>query len=341
MKSDSTMATSPTVTLPDFRNLGVMLRAVLLAEAMRLVAVYSVSADMADAFGRFAGQGVLYEPALLTVLLALFGASPALSRLPYRQGVAATVAIAALLAALWHLAIRALLPDSLADSVVRTALLGAMVAAAILFYFNWRHRVLTPALAESRLMALQARIRPHFLFNSLNSVLGLIRDDPRRAEAMLENLAELFRALMAEPRALVPLTQEIELARAYAEIEAIRLGPRLRVQWQCDAAPPDALLPPLILQPLLENAVYHGVEPAESGADIAVGAALEDGYLVLTVRNPCPAAESARAGNRLALGNIRERLALHFDAEAEMTTRLDEGEFTVRIRLPYKHERAA
>ena len=339
--TNSVMPNPPMIALPDFRNLGVMLRIALIAESMRLIAAYSAAPDLAGAFADFTTRGVLYEPALLSIVIVLFVASPILANLPYRRGVAAVIAIASAIAAAWHLAFYALLPELALGSVFRTAFLSTVVAAAILGYFNWRHRVLTPALAESRLMALQARIRPHFLFNSLNSVLGLIRDDPKRAESMLENLADLYRALMSEPRALVPLSQEIELARAYAEIEAIRLGPRLKVRWQCDQAPLDALLPPLILQPLVENAIYHGVEPAETGAEIAVNASEDDGNLTLIVRNPCHSGQSARAGNRLALNNIRERLALHFDAEAEMTTSHADGEFVVRIRLPYKREHAA
>jgi two-component system sensor histidine kinase AlgZ len=224
--------------------------------------------------------------------------------------------------------------SALDADLLRSAVLALMVTAALLFYFNWRHHRQSPAWAESRLMALQSRIRPHFLFNSLNSVLALIRSEPRKAEAMLEDLAELFRALLAEPRTLVPLAEELALARSYVAIEGIRLGERLRVHWQCDAALDDALVPPLLLQPLLENAVRYGAEPLEQGADIAVEVGREGNYLVLTVRNPCPAAGQALVGNRMALANIAERLSLHFDAEAQLKTNVAEGEHIARVRLP-------
>ena len=140
----------------------------------------------------------------------------------------------------------------------------------MLAYLALHLRAYSPALAEARLQALQARIRPHFLFNSLNAVLALIRSDPRRAERTLEDLADLFRALMSDGRSLVRLADEISLVERYAAIEQLRLGERLRMSWDLDQAPVDALLPPLVLQPLLENAVYHGVEPGTGIGDVLV-----------------------------------------------------------------------
>jgi two-component system, LytTR family, sensor histidine kinase AlgZ len=153
---------------------------------------------------------------------------------------------------------------------------------------------------------------------------------------MLEDLADLFRALLAEPRTLVPLAQELQLARAYADIEAIRLGPRLRVRWDCGAAPGEALVPALILQPLLENAVRYGVEPLEQGAEVGVEARRDGDHLELVVRNPVgPPPAPGREGNHMALANIEERLALHFDAEARLRSYVSEaGEHVVRVRLP-------
>ena len=186
-------------------------------------------------------------------------------------------------------------------------------------------------------MALQARIRPHFLFNTLNSVLGLIREDPKRAEAMLENLADLFRAVMADSRALVPFSQELALAKAYIAIEEIRFGTRLRVNWLCDMAPANALVPPLLLQPLVENAVLHGVAPLEAGATISVEAYEDDHSLIVFVRNPIPEDPQVRAGNSIALDNIRERLALHFDVEARLKVDTVNGEFVVCVQIPVKY----
>src|SRR5206468_11690863 len=173
-------------------------------------------------------------------------------------------------------------------ATLRSAFFAAAIAAALLGYFRLLVKAFSPALAEARLQALQSRIRPHFLFNSINAVLALIRRDPKRAERTLEDLADLFRSLMADMRQFVRLADEIALLERYAEIEQLRLGERLRVSWELDAAPSDALLPPMVLQPLLENAIYHGVEPGTGVGDVLVRierrgervhAAIENPYL--------------------------------------------------------------
>jgi two-component system sensor histidine kinase AlgZ len=188
--------------------------------------------------------------------------------------------------------------------------------------------------AQARIQALQARIRPHFLFNSINAVLSLIRSDPKRAERALEDLADLFRVLMGDHRALTPLAKEIEIARQYLAIEELRLGDRLRVAWRVDAMPAGALVPALLLQPLVENAVYHGIEPLESGGEIAIEVAAKGGEIEIRLTNPFRAAADHHAGNRMALANIRERLQLHFDAEASMQSRVEDGIYEVTIRIP-------
>jgi two-component system, LytTR family, sensor histidine kinase AlgZ len=216
-----------------------------------------------------------------------------------------------------------------------------LISAALLAYFRLLSKAHSPALAEARLQALQARIRPHFLFNSLNAVLALIRRDPQRAERSLEDLADLFRTLMSDARTFVRLADEISLLERYAEIEQLRLGERLRITWELDEAPDDALLPPLVLQPLLENAVYHGVEPGTEAGEVLVHierrgnrvlARIENPYVVVDKRH----AEAARSGNRMALENIRERLQLFFDAEARIATHVAGGRYRVEIEIPYK-----
>jgi two-component system sensor histidine kinase AlgZ len=196
-------------------------------------------------------------------------------------------------------------------------------------------KAFSPALAEARLQALQSRIRPHFLFNSINAVLALIRRDPKRAERTLEDLADLFRSLVSDARRFVRLSDEIALLERYAEIEQLRLGDRLRITWELDAAPSDALLPPLVLQPLLENAVYHGVEPATETGDVLVRIERRGERVLARIENPVVDAGPERAGNRMAMDNIRERLALFFDAEARMEVRIDAGRYRVEIEMPY------
>ncbi|OIO79284.1 MAG: hypothetical protein AUJ86_02450 [Hydrogenophilaceae bacterium CG1_02_62_390] len=324
------------MVLPDFRSLGVMLRALLLAEGLRFVLAYVALGNLSEVIESVIRWAGIFEPALLTVLAGLFLASRPLSGLPYRLGAAAVALLAALCGVFWRYLYATQFTDMAVPSPVRVAFTALTLAVGILFYFNWRHRVLSPALSEARLMALQARIRPHFLFNSLNTVLGLMRSEPRRAETVLENLSELFRASMAEASALAPLAKELELARSYAEIEAVRLGGRLTVDWQCQNAPLDALVPPLILQPLLENAVYHGIEPAAGGGTVSVTIFVRGDQLNLVVRNPVHHLRERRSGNRMALENIRERLDLHFDAEAALRAYESGDEFVVQIRMPYR-----
>jgi two-component system sensor histidine kinase AlgZ len=177
-------------------------------------------------------------------------------------------------------------------------------------------------------------------------VLSLIRRDPRRAERALEDLADLFRTLMADARRFVRLADEITLLERYAAIEQLRLGERLRITWELDAAPSDALLPPLVLQPLLENAVYHGVEPSTGNADVLVRIERRGNQVVARIENSRVAEQGAaageepgrRGGNRMALENIRERLALFFDAEARLETALSADRYGVEITIPYRSE---
>ena len=175
--------------------------------------------------------------------------------------------------------------------------LAALVAAGLLGYLRLLAKAYSPALAEARLQALQARIRPHFLFNSLNAVLSLIRRDPRRAERALEDLADLFRTLMSDSRgsSCASPTRSRSLER-YAGLEQLRLGERLRITWELDAAPSDALLPPLVLQPLLENAVYHGVEPGTAAGEVVVRIERRGDRVLACIENPYVAGSATARG---------------------------------------------
>lgn len=330
------MPNRPSIPLPDFRNLGVLLRAAVGVQALALLASLARTDGVRAAFLDFAVHAGLVVPPLLLTLLLLFALSPWLARLSFARGGLFIVLLGMGTAAAWRWGLATQREPAAFGQLLHAALLAASASGAMLLYFNWRHRLLSPALSEARLQALQARIRPHFLFNSLNTVLGLMRGDPRRAETVLENLADLFRVLMADNRELSPLQRELELARSYVQVEEMRLGERLRVAWKVDPAAADAMLPPLVLQPLLENAIYHGVEPHPAGGDVRVDVFILDKRLNIVVRNPVRSAAGHRSGNRMALSNIRERLALHFDAEARLTTHVAGGEFFVQIVLPLK-----
>ena len=217
---------------------------------------------------------------------------------------------------------------------------GLVAASLLLFYFHLRSRALSPAIVEARLQALQARIRPHFLFNSINAVLSVLRAEPKRAELALQDMADLFRVLMRDNRELAPLGDELELCRQYLELEQLRLGERLKVDWNLKSMPADALVPPLVLQPLLENAVYHGIEPSSAPGTVSVNVFLTRGEVHAILKNPYRADGGGHhSGNKMALGNVRERLALHFDAEASLESRVTKDGYEVHIRMPYRTRR--
>ena len=330
------------ITLPDFRNLGILLRAALALQVLGLLAALTHASDLGGALALFFSYAAYLEPPLLSVMLILFLLAPRLTAMPKRLALAICVATSMLIALLWHLLLQRQAPEPDSASLLRTLLLASIAASFILVWLDWRARRLSPALAEARLQALQARIRPHFLFNSINSVLSLMRSNPARAETALENLAELYRALMADNRQLSSLEREIELARAYLDLEALRLGERLHVDWRIDAGvdatPRRISMPSLVLQPLLENAVCHGIEPHSEGGRIGIDIFTSGDQLNVVVRNPSRSDAPARPGNRMALSNIRERLALHFDAEARLSARQVGDEFVVQMAIPLHAE---
>jgi two-component system sensor histidine kinase AlgZ len=323
--------------LPNFRNLGIMLRILVIVNMTAAAAAIVKSADLLAAWRQFIEISALVEPLLILSLLVLATLSSVLRRIPYWVAVVVVLALELALATALYLAGRILLSDE-PSSLERYWALVAITTIALLAYFNLRERALSPALSEARLQALQARIRPHFLFNSINAVLSLVRKEPQRAEATLEDMADLFRVLMADNRELTSLAREIELCRQYLGIEQLRLGERLRVDWQLDAMPRDALVPPLVLQPLLENAVYHGIEPRSEPGTISIHVYAERDELHAVLRNPYREASDHHTGNRMALANIRERLALHFDAEARLSVKASDDAYEVRIVMPYVKE---
>ena len=211
----------------------------------------------------------------------------------------------------------------------------------LMYYEASRRNGLAPSISEARLSALTARIRPHFLFNSLNAAISLIRLRPYDAETLLENLANLFRAQLRDGSQSSTLGQEIEWAQEYIAIEQIRMGHmRVQVMWQ-HQAPDDAETPHLLLQPLLENAVFHGVESTHRPGMITVFTKLNKSSIYIRIENPHTPSESSEnakphKGNSMALHNLKERLTLMYDNDAKIQSRQLDGIFRVDIRLPYR-----
>jgi two-component system sensor histidine kinase AlgZ len=228
--------------------------------------------------------------------------------------------------------------------LLRNAGIALVVTALALRYFYvthlWRFNV--ELQARARVHALQARIRPHFLFNSMNTIAALTRSNPVRAEEAVQDLADLFRANLNEKRNEIALAEEIDVARTYQRMEQLRLGDRLRVDWKIDSLPPDALVPGLLLQPLLENAIYHGIEPRADGGVVTVTGEFNKGMITIVVRNPLPAANlTMRDGNRLALANIKERLELMYDDRATVKAGRFDEEYIVTLRFPFSDIKTA
>jgi two-component system sensor histidine kinase AlgZ len=324
-----------TSALPNFRNLGILLRVLVIVNLLAIGVAIARASDLQSAWHEFVEISALVQPAAIVAVLVLFALNEVLARLPYFAGAALVGALAVTATLLVSFMIGRAYPQELLGSPARNAALALLTTLILLVYFDLRGRALSPAIAEARLQALQARIRPHFLYNSINAVLSLIRQDPKRAETALEDLADLFRVVMGDSRELSPISREIELCRQYLEIEQLRLGDRLKVAWRIDKMPPDALVPPLLLQPLLENAVYHGIEPRVQPGEISIDIYASRSQLHAVLRNPYAREGKHHAGNKMALANIRERLQLHFDAEATLDTRVGEDTYQVHIVLPY------
>ncbi len=331
--------------LPDFCAAGPVLSVLLITE---LVAILLTLA-------RFPASGELWSQfLLLSLYLQWIGLCSAAvlcalrRRLARSSGAAlALLCYGALLAVTWLISEAALFVARLyalapladvarAEFLIRSLGVCAIVSALALRYFwllrQWR--VQTLAEGNARYQMLQARIRPHFLFNSLNSIAALTALSPKTAERAIEDLSALFRANLTDADAAVTLAEELELAQAYARIEQLRLGERLRLSWNLDPDSLAARLPPLTLQPLIENAVRHGIEPLPEGGAVDVRATAQNGVLELSVRNP--AVEGmGRPGRGEALENIRQRLDILYGAgRAALLTDHSGREFVVRLRVP-------
>jgi two-component system sensor histidine kinase AlgZ len=214
------------------------------------------------------------------------------------------------------------------------AILSALVLRYLYVQFQWRQKI--QAEAQARVQALQARIRPHFLFNSLNTIAALTRSDAARAELAVQDMADLFRVSLREASERVTLEQELDVAQRYLRMEALRLGNRLQLVWDIERLPRKRLVPSLILQPLLENAVYHGVEPLPGGGLVSISGTAEGRRIAICIRNPraTKAVEAHRQGNRIALENIRLRLQLAFGNRAGVALQELEDCFETTLYFP-------
>jgi len=318
----------------DVCHVGVVLRALLFVHAALAVGTLFAASNFSGWILLVAlGSGTAL-PGVLLWLLATCGLKRALGELP--NAVQATVAV--LLGAVCALAGGAptiwLGVDAVAPFAwLALAFAGAAFATVLYMWLQLRARATLPADTTARLAELQSRIRPHFLFNTLNTALALVRLDPARAEVVLEDLAELFRVAISDSSESVSLADEVELAQRYLAIEQIRFGERLKVSWELDPDAGAARVPPLLLQPLVENAVRHGIEPAAAGGSIRVRTRVKGGRVQLSIVNSVPDTPSL-PGNGIALHNVRERLRLMHDVAAQFDVHREDTFYRVRIGIP-------
>ncbi len=318
----------------DVCHVGVVLRAVLFVNLAVAVGVSFASSSVSAWLTSAAVGAAVALPGTLAWLLAACLGKSRLVRWPLAvQWVAAPLLGAACGALAWELGAQTGLEVFAPGHLLAPALSGAALAAVMFQWLRLRAQAQLPADTTARLAELQSRIRPHFLFNTLNTALSLVRLDPQRAENVLEDLAELFRVALADSGEAVTLGEEVDLAQRYLAIEQIRFGERMHVSWELDPDASHAKVPPLLLQPLVENAVRHGIEPAADGGTIRVRTRVKLGRAVVSIANTMPSAPS-QPGSGMALRNVRERVRLMHDVAAQFETRQDGRSFRVQIIVP-------
>lgn len=339
----------PTGFLPDFCRIHMVLGVLLTAQLLAIVLTLASSEPLDRFWERLGAMSLFIQLITLTGSALLCLLRPLLGRLDDRLAAAIAwvllLAVTALISWVTFFLVppgadRLLPADGLAGFLVRSLGLCSIVAALLLRYlylhYLWRRQV--EAEAEARFQKLQARIRPHFLFNSINTIANLIHTDPRLAEDLLQDLADLFRAALAKGEERTTLEEELELSRRYLHIEKQRLGERMEIVWDLEDLPGGAVLPPLILQPLMENAVYHGIQPARKPGSIRITGRYRRGQVNLSVRNSLPdnpARDRHRGGNRMAMDNVRQRLAAMYPGAARVIESRIEGDYQVRLAFPF------
>ncbi|HZP65802.1 MAG TPA: sensor histidine kinase [Rudaea sp.] len=333
--------------LPDFCSLPVIFAVAVVAELLVLVVLIAPSDESRPLLPRLATASVFVQWLALLCTVCLCKLRPQLERLTPALGVLTAYLLMLVITALGsalvfgidqQLGLGLTLPAEFEwRFVVRNVALCALIGAALLRYFyvfeQWRARV--RAEAKARFDALQARIRPHFLFNSMNTIASLIPLRPQDAERAVEDLSDLFRAALGGEAAQSTLGAELALVERYLGIERLRLGERLGIDFDTAGVPADLPVPALILQPLIENAVYHGIQQLPEGGTVTVRARVSEQTVEIVIRNPRPrAAERRETGHGMALANTRARIEYHFGRRGGLDVDAAEESFTCTVRLP-------
>jgi two-component system, LytTR family, sensor histidine kinase AlgZ len=332
------MSPSPSWMAPvDWCSAPVVLRAVLWANGLALVLALMATQDALQAFKIFALTAAFLEPALGAWLAVCCLSKYALAKLRWGVQYFLIIALAVASAAgAWFLAHAVLPPDLLRIRIEWVMIIGGLAVMPLFHYLIIRQRAAVPRAQQAHLADLEQRIRPHFLFNSLNAVSALITIDPPKAEQALDDLAELFRMLTRRPSGFMLLAEEVDLAKRYLGIESLRFGERMQVNWDLDKGLLNEPVPTLCLQPLVENAVKHGVESTPGLTTIDVTAQMDGGRMMLRVINTSaePMGYRKNTGTGTALENLRERLRLVYDIAADWEVKPEPNRFQVTLWLP-------
>ena len=333
--------------LPDFCNMRVTFAVVIAAQLLAVTLGIAGFTSFDSFWTKLSMQSLYIQWIALAANASLCLLKPFLNRLSAGlSGLAALLVLLLITALVAHFSYQLVVSESPGTDysalMLQSLLISLIIGVLSLHYFYMQFRLSQQQQAESeaKFQALQARIRPHFLFNSMNTIAHLTRSDPVMAETVVENLADLFRATLEEPGRLTTLGQEIELAKGYLSIESMRLGGRLRVSWQLDEQLNNASMPSMMLQPLLENAVYHGIETSADGGEITITTALQQDLVSLTISNTINGSEQTlqRSGNRMAQENTRQRLLAVFAEQARFE--IDSGDDFYRISMLFPQVQA-
>jgi two-component system sensor histidine kinase AlgZ len=347
--SENPKKLDPQTFLPDFCNIRIVFAVVVIAELLAIVLTLASPGGQQDHWDYLSLASLFIQWIALLSTAALCTLRPVLARLGNSNAAIAAYALLLFITLIFsEIAYWVSInfgAGSLTIAMDHLQFLGRNIAICAitsfiaLRYFFLQYQLTRRVEAENqyRLQALQARIQPHFLFNSLNTIASLIRRQPRQAEEAVEDLADLFRYTLSNAAARVPLAEELEITRRYLQIEQLRLGERLKVEWQIDALPTDATLPSLTLQPLLENAIYHGIEKLVDGGVIRCLGNFDGKSLQLSITNPVADSDTKaqRPGLNMAVDNIRQRLKAHFEEEGRLTINRPQGYYQVELSFPY------
>lgn len=335
--------------LPDFCSAPVVLNVVIIAEMFAFMATLITRRISVNILEDLLLISLFVQWIAIVSVAALCYARRYLNRLPNARAGAMAYALLLLItllvseAAVWLLyalgRISTPRPEWHAYFHIQNFTVSILVNGLALRYLLAKHELRQRTLSEARakIQALQSRIRPHFVFNSLNIIASLTRNEPTRAENAIEDMADLFRMMLSEDEQLVPVKKEIDVAKKYLALETLRLDQRLHVDWDIGTFPRKAAMPVLTLQPLLENAVRHGIEALPAGGTIGVKLWEEDGKIHIRVDNPYPVKTRTRADSpSRSLENIRQRLQSHYGDAAQLEAGGENGRFTVTAVVPMR-----